>query len=55
MNEGETMRSAGATWLAQALQASRSDTLATFAVYEAALGGQGLAVPYSPALNPPLW
>ena len=55
MNEGETMRSADATWLAQALQASRSDTLATFAVFEAALGEQGLAVPYSPELNPPLW
>ncbi len=55
MSEGDTMRRAGAAWLAQALRDSRGDTLATFALYEAALGGQGLAVPYSPALNPPLW
>ncbi len=38
-----------------ALQASRQDTLKTFAVVEGALGGQGLAVPYDATLNPPLW
>lgn len=55
MREGNTMRAADAAWLAQALQDSRRDTLATFAVYEAALRDHRMAVPYSPALNPPLW
>jgi iron(II)-dependent oxidoreductase len=41
--------------LAQALQESRRDTLATFACYETALAGVGMAVPYSAELNPPLW
>ena len=39
--------------LAQALVASRADTLATFAAYERAL--PGLAVPQREELNPPLW
>ena len=39
--------------LAQALQASRRDTLATFAAFERAL--PGLQVPQAPQLNPPLW
>lgn len=39
--------------LARALQASRRDTLATFAVFEAAL--DGLQVPERAELNPPLW
>jgi ergothioneine biosynthesis protein EgtB len=39
--------------LAAALQASRADTLATFAALESAL--PGLAVPRRPDLNPPLW
>lgn len=52
---GETIRHAGASVLRQALLDSRQDTLATFAVFEAALADRGLAVPYDPALNPPLW
>jgi EgtB-related family protein len=39
--------------LAQALQASRADTLATFACFERAL--PGLGVPQRPQLNLPLW
>ena len=50
---GEWARHAGAAWLAQALQDSRRDTLATFAACEAAL--PGLQVPLRPELNPPLW
>ena len=46
-------RQGGAAELAAALQASRADTLTTFAVYEAAL--PGLAVPLRAELNPPLW
>jgi gamma-glutamyl hercynylcysteine S-oxide synthase len=41
--------------LAAALQASRRDTLATFAAYEAALGTAGMVVPQRADLNPPLW
>ena len=41
--------------MAQALQSSRQDTLATFAVYEAALGANGMVVPFDTTLNPPLW
>jgi ergothioneine biosynthesis protein EgtB len=50
-NEG--IRQAGAAALAEALAASRRDTLATFAAYEAAL--PGLRVPERETLNPPLW
>ena len=39
--------------LAELLQASRADTLATFALYEQAL--PALRVPLRPELNPPLW
>lgn len=39
--------------LAAALQASRADTLATFAAFETAL--PGLQVPQRAELNPPLW
>jgi len=46
-------RQGGAAALAQALQASRADTLATFAAYQAQL--PGLQVPQQPTLNPPLW
>lgn len=46
-------RCGDATTLARALQASRRDTLATFAAYEAAL--PDLAVPLRAELNPPLW
>lgn len=52
---GETIRHAGPATLRQALLDSRRDTLATFAVYEAALAERGMAVPYDPTLNPPLW
>ena len=50
---GAAVRQADATLLAAALQASRQDTLATFAACESAL--QGLAVPQRESLNPPLW
>ena len=46
-------RQGNADVLALALQASRRDTLATFALYEQAL--PGLAVPRRGELNPPLW
>jgi len=39
--------------LATALQASRQDTLSTFAVFERSL--EGLCVPQGDTLNPPLW
>ena len=52
-SEGESIRHANATELANALQAARADTLRTFAAYERALGD--LQVPYRPDLNPPLW
>jgi ergothioneine biosynthesis protein EgtB len=51
--EGLRARCAGPTWLAQALQASRRDTLATFAAVERVL--PALQVPHRPELNPPLW
>ena len=53
--EGIQIRHANSAALATALQASRQDTLETFAVVEGALGGQGFAVPYDATLNPPLW
>ena len=46
-------RRGGRAALAQALRASRADTLATFAAYERAL--PGLRVPQREELNPPLW
>jgi ergothioneine biosynthesis protein EgtB len=46
-------RKADAGELARALQASRTDTLATFAVLQATL--PGLSVPQRETLNPPLW
>ncbi|MFO0232098.1 MAG: DinB family protein, partial [Burkholderiales bacterium] len=46
-------RRAGAAWLAEALRASRADTLATFEAYRRAL--PDLAVPLRGGLNPPLW
>lgn len=51
----ESPRRAGAAALARALEASRRDTLATFAVCAEALAAAGLAVPYRMTLNPPLW
>lgn len=54
-DEGGALRQAGAHTLAQALQASRLDTLATFALYEEALMGHGFVVPQDAELNPPLW
>ncbi len=48
-------RSAGPVALRAMLQASRHDTLATFAAFESALTDDRLAVPYSAELNPPLW
>ncbi|WP_157265248.1 selenoneine synthase SenA [Azohydromonas aeria] len=52
---GECLRRAGPDALAAALQASRRDTLATFAVFEAALPDLRAAPPGHPDLNPPLW
>ena len=49
----QAARRGGAAALAAALQASRADTLATFAAYEASL--PALAVPLRAELNPPLW
>ena len=49
----EQARQGDAAALAAALQASRRDTLATFAAYESAL--PGLRVPQHAELNPPLW
>ena len=46
-------RQGGVAVLAQALQASRQDTLATFDVFERSL--PALAVPQRETLNPPLW
>lgn len=51
--EGRDIRHADAAALALALQASRRDTLATFAVHEAA--GRLRAQPEDPDHNPPLW
>jgi len=53
--DGIAIRQAGADALARALADSRRDTLATFAVVEAALAGSGLAVPQRTEFNPPLW
>jgi iron(II)-dependent oxidoreductase len=50
---GERARHGDARWLADALRASRADTLATFDAYAAAL--PGLQVPARETLNPPLW
>jgi len=49
----QAARHAGPAELAVALQSSRQDTLATFAVFERAL--HELAVPQRETLNPPLW
>lgn len=53
--EGVSVRRAGKRALGEALQASRSDTLATLALYEAAFADTGFAVPQRGELNPPLW
>jgi ergothioneine biosynthesis protein EgtB len=52
---GIDIRSAGRDTLAEALLASRRDTLDTFAAFEAALAVQQLRVPCLPEVNPPLW
>jgi iron(II)-dependent oxidoreductase len=52
---GLSIRHAGRDALAAALQASRSDTLATFAAYEDGLADPRLRVPCTPELNLPLW
>ena len=49
---GQAIRQADATALAQALRARRQDTLALFALGQAACAG---VVPQRPELNPPLW
>jgi ergothioneine biosynthesis protein EgtB len=51
--QAQRARRGGAAELAQALQASRADTLATFHAWERAL--PSLAVPRHDELNPPLW
>ena len=52
-SNGHAARQADAAWLASALQASRHDTLATFAA--CARGLVALQVPQRATLNPPLW
>ncbi|CAN5137182.1 ergothioneine biosynthesis protein EgtB [soil metagenome] len=49
------IRHADAAALAAALQASRRDTLATFAACASALARNSAAVPQREGLNPPLW
>jgi len=51
--EAQLARQGSAAALADALQRSRSDTLATFASLEQAL--PNIRVPQRPELNPPLW
>ena len=51
--DSSAWRHAGRDALARALRASRSDTLACFALYETHL--PGLTVPQRGDLNPPLW
>jgi ergothioneine biosynthesis protein EgtB len=53
LEDATTARQADARWLAAALQASRDDTLATFALLERSL--EPLTVPQRETLNPPLW
>jgi len=53
LDNANSAREADAAWLAAALQASRRDTLATFAIFERSL--DRLSVPQQPTLNPPLW
>ncbi|MDQ2778798.1 MAG: SUMF1/EgtB/PvdO family nonheme iron enzyme [Pseudomonadota bacterium] len=48
-------RQGDARWLADALQASRADTLATFVATAAALTDLRRSVPQRPQFNPPLW
>lgn len=48
-------RHAGRDELARALETTRAGTLALFAAYEQQLASQGMVVPLSPELNPPLW
>lgn len=50
---GIAMRSAGADVLAEALSASRRDTLSAFACYQRNV--ERLVVPHRAELNPPLW
>ncbi len=52
-DSADRARRGNAAALAAALQASRHDTLATFATYEQAL--PGLLLPQHAELNPPLW
>ena len=51
---GSALRVAGPQALAEALHASRRDTLQAFAGWRAALGDT-LRLPQQPTLNPPLW
>ena len=51
---GEAIRHADAVTLAVALQATRADTMDTFAAFERALPPV-LRVPYRSDINPPLW
>ena len=53
--QGQLARTAGRTWLREALQQSRSRTLALFAAFEEGLAASNLVIPMSPQVNPPLW
>ena len=52
---GESARTAGRTWLRQALQDSRRRTLSLYEAFESGLSGSSFKVPLSAELNPPLW
>ena len=53
LHESTAARHADAGWLADALRASRDDTLATFDAYERSL--EDLTLPQRETLNPPAW
>ena len=52
---GIAARTAGRSWLREALVQSRTRTLVLFAAFEEGLATPNLAVPLSPQLNPPAW
>ncbi|MFO1216947.1 MAG: selenoneine synthase SenA [Burkholderiaceae bacterium] len=55
IDDADAVRHGNAELLAHALGDTRERLLAQFDAYRAALGARGMAVPYTPELNPPLW
>ncbi len=51
----QALRTAGVGPVREALLAARQRTLSLADAYQDALGTHGMQVPYSPAVNPPLW